>query len=45
MEFFDVLRNEKPVFVLDDVEDKKTKALIKQCHMGTLAPKPFTGPN
>ncbi len=30
MEFFDVLRNEKPVFVLDDVEDKKTKALIKQ---------------
>lgn len=30
MEIFDVLKNEKPVFVLDDIEDKKTKALITQ---------------
>ena len=28
MKIFDVLKNEKPVFVLDDIENKKTKALI-----------------
>ena len=26
----DILRNERPVFILDDIEDKKTKALISQ---------------
>lgn len=30
MEIFDVLKNEKPVFVLDDIEDKKTKSLVTQ---------------
>ena len=30
MKIFDVLKNEKPVFVIDDIEDKKTKALITQ---------------
>ena len=30
MNIFDVLKNEKPVFVLDDIEDKKTKNLIMQ---------------
>ena len=36
MEIFDVLKNEKPVFVLDDIEDKKTKSLITQVN-GQLA--------
>lgn len=30
MKIVDVLKNERPVFVLDDIEDKKTKNLIMQ---------------
>jgi hypothetical protein len=30
VKIFDVLKSEKPIFILDDIEDKKTKALIPQ---------------
>ena len=26
----DILKNERPIFILDDIEDKKTKGLISQ---------------